>query len=275
MTTKPLTDIYRDGQKAVLYPPDGVTFWGANTPTITNTDTQTYESGMEPVANDDGSWTYTLPAQPSPLTKRRIERVWVRDGRRCDNTRGDIVILDADFTGVIGAAVNDNTQWHLIWQMHGPGGPNLTDWRPPPVSIGVYGGRIWFEGGEGHPNNQYSASGYHKWRYDLGPWQDNVRHHVRIEIKVGNDPDGWVSCWFDGVKMCEKWRPRGYWPFDGGVWTDNYPGTIYSTPADAQADWVQNRSGLYRGINNGGTAGPTYVQWMRWWPHDVAPAHQP
>ena len=238
--------------------------------------TQTYEPGLEPTLESDAGWLYTLPARTDAATlpKRRIERIWTVDGRPCLHTRGDTLTIEAEFVGQLGAAANDNTQWQLIWQAHGPGGSDLTNWRPPPVSLGVYDGRIWFEGGEGHPDHQPNPGGYYKWRHDLGPWVDGQRHHIRIEVLLGNDPDGLVSCVFDGTTICDGWRPEGFWPWDGGIWTGRYPGTIYSHPEHHSGDWVANRSGLYRGPK-GGATNPTYAQWVKWWPVEVARAHQP
>lgn len=270
MVARALNGVARDGTALVT----AGTLYGAAQPVIANADTQTYEPGLEPVANTDGSWTYTLPARGdfTNLPKRRLERVWQVDGRVCTHTRGDVVVFDAEFAGVLGAAAQSANQWHLLWQCHGPGGSDLVAWRPPPISLGVTNGVISFEGGEGHPSNQYTSTGYYKWSYPLGPWVDNVRHHIRIEIKLGNDPDGWVTCRYDGATIVEQWRPQGYWPFNGGNWTGKYPGTMFSTPGDVNGDWVQNRAGLYRGPAHGDPS-PTYQQWMRWWPMAVSPAH--
>lgn len=254
----------------------GGTFWGSAYPSITtNTDTQreASEAGLEPAANSDGSWTYTLPAIANFTgTKRRLERVWEVDKRSCTHTRGDHVVFDADFTGVLGAAAASGNQWHVLWQLHGPGGSDLNAWRPPPLGLKIQSGRMQLSGGEGHPNNQFTADGYYGWSWDLGPWVDNQRHHLRVEITVGNDPDGRLSVYFNGATICTNWRPQGYWPLSNGGWKPNYPGTIFSTAFDYQGDWVQSRSGLYRGTQNG-EASPNYVQWVRWWPRWLSPAH--
>ena len=262
------------GAAAVTYP-SGSQLWGMNTPIIGNTDTQTYEPGLEPTNNGDGSWTYRLPARADAASvgdRRRVERLWTVDGRTCTNIRGDILVFDGDYMGVLGAAPSSPNQWHVIWQMHGPGGNDLQNWGGPPLGLCTSNGHTYLSGGEDHPNNQYTATDYYGWWLDLGPWVDGVRHHVRIEVKIGNDPDGWVSCWHDGVNIVERWRPQGFWRGSGGGYTGKYPGTIFSTPGQA-GDWVQNRGGLYRGAQNG-EAPPTYEQWVRWWPWEVSPAHQ-
>ena len=254
----------------------GGAFWGQYRPVIGSTDThrEAIDPGLEPASNADGSLTFTLPARGDAGTasKRRIERTWTVDDRTCTHTRGDRVVYEAEFMGVLGAAAASPNQWHILWQLQGPGGNDLVSWRPPPLGISVTNGRIRVSGGDGHPNNQYTDTGIYGWAWDCGAWADNVRHRIRVEVLVGNDPDGRLSVTFDGQELCKDWRPQGRWDFGANPgWRPNYPGTLFSQPGD-QGDWLQSRSGLYRGWQNG-EAPPTYVQWVRWWPFDVSEAH--
>ena len=107
----------------------GGSVWGAYTPTIGSTDTQreAIDGALEPTDNGDGSLTFTLPIRgdSGTVSKRRIERMWTVDGRTCTHTRGDLVVFEAEFMGVLGAAAASDNQWHVLWQLHGPGGNNL------------------------------------------------------------------------------------------------------------------------------------------------------
>ena len=255
----------------------GSTPWGAYAPTIGSTDThrEAIDPGLEPTYNPDGSITFTLPIRGDAGTaaKRRIERTWTVDGRPAAHTRGDRMVFEGEFVGVLGVAAASDNQWHVLWQFHGPGGSDLNAWRPPPLGLKVQSGRISVSGGEGHPNNQFTSPGYYGWAWDCGPWVDNIRHSLRVEVLVGNDPDGRLTVIFDGQELCRDWRPQGYWPLSGGGWRNNFPGTIFSTPGDTQGDWLMSRGGLYRGHQNGEPPPTSYTQWVRWWPVHMSQAH--
>ena len=255
----------------------GGSMWGAYTPAIGSTDTQreAIDGSLEPTEHPDGSLTFTLPIRgdAGSVSKRRIERLWTVDDRTCTHTRGDRVVFEGEFMGVLGAAAASGNQWHVLWQLHGPGGSDLGAWRPPPLGLKIQSGRIQLSGGEGHPNNQFVRENYYGWAWDCGPWADNVRHRLRVEVLVGNDPNGRVTVVFDGQILCEDWRPQGNWPLSGGGWQPNYPGTIFSQPSDYQGDWLQSRAGLYRGHQNGEAPPTSYAQWVRWWPISLSQAH--
>lgn len=248
-------------------------WWGSPKPVITNGHTQNQPGEtIEPVANEDMSWTFTLPANASPDARRRVERLWIVDGRAATYTHGDILVFEGIVSATLGAASATDAHWHLLWQAHGPGGPPTSTWRPPPVSLTVRNGQLRLGGGEGHPSHSWTDStSYYAWTKPLATWTEGKQYRFRIEMLVGSGTSSWVSAWVDGQQILTRWVPQG---IKSGVNTGCYPGTIYSTSATPEGDWLNSRSGLYRGTD-AGTTPPTYEQSSRWWPLDASPSHQP
>jgi len=204
---------------------------------------QTQGGASDPVCAND-TWIYDLPAQSNPSTTRRTETHWGTSRGVTQYREGQTVTHEATYTGQLGPAGQDDANWHVIWQLHGP----MKDgsWPGPAMTLAVRNGQLRLGGGAGHPNQDWSRQNY-EWLAPLTTWTDGKPVKVKVQTYLSADPaKGWVSAWVDGRQVLTQWRPTS---LKGGL----RPGTLYPG-----MDHVVSRGGLYRGTQSG--AAPTYRQ---------------
>ncbi|WP_168582233.1 heparin lyase I family protein [Gephyromycinifex aptenodytis] len=196
-----------------------------------------------PVCAND-TWIYDVPASRSPDSVRRTETHWGTGNAIVQYREGQTVDHEAIYTGELGQAGQDDDDWHVLWQMHGPFKNGA--WHSPALSLSVRHGQVRLVGGSGHPNQDWKNRNY-EWVAPLTTWTDGKPVRVRVRSYLSSDPSrGWVSAWVDGRQVLNQWHPTSY---RGG----NRPGTFYPG-----MDYVVSRNGLYRGSQ--GATSPTYRQ---------------
>lgn len=190
-----------------------------------------------------GTWIYDLPAVSNPAPTRRTESHWGTGETVRTFKAGDTVTYEAEYVGNLGPAGQDDNNWHVIWQLHGPvnGG-----WPGPAMGLNVRHGTLRLGGGDGHAGQDYARNNY-EWTQILAPWRDGVPVRVKVQTYLSTDPTrGWVSAWVDGKQVLNKYKPVSYGQ-------RLMPGTLYSGQ-----NWVASRTGLYRGTQQGNP--PSYRQ---------------
>ncbi len=199
-----------------------------------------------PATCTSGSWLFTIPADATPMRVRRSEAVWTRPGRSATRfAAGSVVTYDASFVGNLGAAGQADGDWHVLWQLQGK--TRRRGWVPPSMSLTVRHGELRIEGGHGHPRHNWATRSYW-WHRSLGTYRDGRVYHVRIAVRLSPNPArSRVTATLNGVRKLTRWSPRSPEGYSAG--------TIYPDQA-----WVESRSGLYRGTENGSP--PTFRQFV-------------
>lgn len=214
----------------------------ACTSAVTSPFAQTQGQSSAPMCVRD-QWIYDLPATSSPDTVRRTETHWGSTNALKEYREGDTVTYEAEYTGELGKAGQEDNDWHVLWQLHGPFG---NTWRAPAMGINVRHGELRLGGGSGHPDHDWSKRNY-EWIYKIGTWTDNKPVRVKVQTYLSSDPaKGWVSAWVNGQQVLDKVIPTSY---SGKL----RPGTYYPGMS-----YVVSRTGLYRGSQ--GAVVPTYRQ---------------
>ncbi len=190
-----------------------------------------------------GRYVFELPATTKPgKENRRSEAFWSssRKGRRY--TEGQVMVFDGAFRANLGKAAFSKSDFHFVWQSHGPKADG-TDFNGPLMHLNISQGRLTLGGGRGYPGPQASTA---RWYKDLGRFENMKAYRFRVEVKLSaRSRVGYVSAWLNGKQVLKQYHPpRGTY----------YPGTA----------WVSNRGGLYRGTV--GKKQPTYVQRVVWSP---------
>ncbi len=207
------------------------------------------QGGSLPAQCTSTGWHYVIPAAPNPVTPRRVETVWAMNGKPVVFHEGDTVHFRATFTGQLGAAAQDDNNWHVMWQLHGISTDGV--WRSPLLGINVRHGQLRLGGGAGHPNHSYDPlSRNYEWSRDLAAYADGRTYDVAVTIFLSTNPDqGWIDAWVNGRKVLTHWHPISP--------QGNRPGTFYPNQPE-----IASRNGLYRGTQNNAPI-PTYQQSMR------------
>lgn len=204
------------------------------------------QGGGSPATCTSGSWVFSIPADATPAQVRRTENVWTRSGRRTTRfAAGTVVDYNASFVGALGGAGQHDGDWHVLWQLQGQ--TKKRGWVPPSMSLTVRNGQLRLEGGHGHPRHNWATRSYW-WHRSLGAYRDGRRYRVRIVVRLSPNPAvAKVTAYVNGVLKVSHWSPRSPEGFR--------PGTIY-----ADQPWIESRSGLYRGTQNGSP--PPYRQFV-------------
>lgn len=184
----------------------------------------------------DGAWVFRIPADATPARVRRTEAIWTTVGfTRRRFPSGSLVRYDVYFVGSLGAAAQSDRNWHVLWQLQGR---TRRGWVAPPVSLAVRDGRLWVEGGHGHPLHNWVSRNYW-WRRPVARYSDGRVYHVQLTVRVSANPRvASVSAVVNGAVRMQQYRPRSA--------SGRYPGTMYSDQLP-----LESRSGLYRGTEAG------------------------
>ncbi|WP_284304352.1 heparin lyase I family protein [Mobilicoccus caccae] len=165
---------------------------------------QTQGSASDPVCAND-TWIYDLPAQGNPAATRRTETHWGTNRTVTQYREGQTVTHEATYTGQLGAVAQGDSNWHVIWQLHGP--MKDASWPGPAMTLAVRNGQLRLGGGAGHPNQDWSRRNY-EWLAPLTTWTDGKPVRVKVQTYLSADSTkGWVSAWVDGRQVLNQWRP--------------------------------------------------------------------
>lgn len=199
----------------------------------------------EPPGCTDGRWRFVLPAVGNAPMKRRTE-LWLSEEKGYAN--GDDAVIDMRIRAYLGDAAFDASQWHVVWQLHGP---TFGDWLGPALTLQVNNGQWVLAGGNGHAEHGSGGSNY-MWHRPIARFSNGQTKRVRVEVHVTHNPDrARVDAWVDDTQVLRDYSPRSRQGLS--------PGTLY--PGQ---EAVQGRIGLYRGTLPGGSA-PTYEQIVEVW----------
>lgn len=204
------------------------------------------QGGSSPVSCNSGSWVFNIPADSTPVLVRRTEAVWTRSGRSYTRfAAGGVVDYNVAFVGGLGVAGQRDGDWHVVWQLQGQ--TRQRGWVPPSMSLAVRNGQLRLEGGHGHPRHRWGSCSYW-WNRSLGAYRDGQRYRVRVLVRLSPNPAvSKVTVYVNGVLKVDHWSPRSREGYRAG--------TIYS-----DQPWLESRSGLYRGTQNG--TPPSYRQFV-------------
>lgn len=187
-------------------------------------------------------WVFDLPSSSAPASTRRTEAFWGTSQAPKTFHEGDTVTYEAEYTGVLGAAGQGDSDWHVLWQLHGP---VQGSWPGPAMGLAVRNRTLRFSGGDGHVGQNWSTANY-EWIKVIAPWKDGQTTRIKVQTYLSSDPNrGWVSAWVNGVQVLNQWQPVSAMGLK--------PATIY-----AGTDYLVSRTGLYRGTQAGSP--PNYRQ---------------
>lgn len=196
------------------------------------------------------TWTYELPADPTPYSPRRSETEWAHGseaewsngGGRARYREGETLVYEADMTGNLGqAAAPGSPDWHAVWQAQG-----LTHgvWAAQPEALMIGNGRIRVVGG--------GITGTW-WDKTISSYEDHKTYRVKLVIYLSSVPGkGWIDAYVNGNKVLDHFYPHS------GTLNEGQPEVV-------------SRSGLYRGVGSirGAQVGPKYEQWIKIRPYTV------
>lgn len=202
---------------------------------------QTQGEALAPMCSSD-TWVFDLPETAAPAGTRRTEAHWGSTTAAKAYHEGDTITYEADYRGFLGAAAQDDSDWQVIWQLHGP---VRGEWPGPAMGLFVRNGTLRIGGGDGHEGQDWTQRNY-EWSRVLAPWVDGSTFRVKVTTYLSSDPDkGWVSASCNDHQILDHWRPVSA--------MDLRPGTMY-----AGTEFLASRTGLYRGTQGGSP--PTYRQ---------------
>lgn len=203
--------------------------------------------GNAPICQD-AWWVFALPRPDQPASPTRRSEIVPMTPAGVDVYRdGDTYSLNGIVIGDLGPAAAQKSEWHVLWQLHGP----VNDkWREPVAALVVRGGSLLLVGGAGHPDSVSGTNHSYQWFVPLAPYRDGREYRIQLRGHLSSDPKkGWIDCSVDESHPVKRWHPVSS--------RELRPGTLY--PGQL---WAESRIGLYRGTDS--ATGPDYGQQVRW-----------